>query len=425
MHRAKQGVFTLRLLIAILAFISLPAQAQDIYRAAMNEASAAFKSEDWDTLNSSLDTAQAARPWSLYVYRNRILARMLAGREADALALAEKAAARGLSLNLAGHPAFDRLKAIPEFASIAARMEKNLQPVGDATVLFDDGPADLLPEALAFDANGAAYIGSVRTGVIMKRTDDGEFSNIEYKPVGGIFDLEIRGEKIWAAVNNQLAYRGPGVEEPFAAVMRIKGEYASAVIKFGVSDDISLFGDIEVDRKGTIYASDSLTPHIFRDTNGDAGFNIFASDPRFVNLQGIALDEKKKRLFIADYLAGLFVVDLKTGAVTQLQNQADAHLGGIDGLYYYNGGLIGIQNGTTPQRIVQIELDRNATRVTRFTTLQANLVGWNEPTHGAVYEDVFYYIATSNWPAYDDEGALREGAELKPLTIMSLPLESF
>ena len=150
----------------------------------------------------------------------------------------------------------------------------------------------------------------------------------------------------------------------------------------------------------------------------------FAADLRFVNLQGIALDEKNRRMFLADYLAGLFVIDTESGAVTAIENTADAHLGGIDGLYYYKGGLIGIQNGTTPIRIVYIGLDENASAVTSFITMQQNLEGWNEPTHGAIVGNEFRYIATSNWPSYDGEWNVREGQELKPLTIMTLPLES-
>jgi len=386
----------------------------------MNQASAAFDAEDWPTLNEALDAAQASRPWSLYVYRNRILARVLAGREEDALALAEKAASRGLTLSLTGHPAFEKLTAMPEFAAVAARIADNAKPFGEATIFFEDGPDDLLPEALAFNGKGDAYVGSVRNGSLWKHSAAGEFQKLESPLPGGVFDIETSGAVLFAAINSQLNYVG---EPSSPKLVKIAATTGAVLSEYDFALPDVLIGDFEMTQKGDWYASDSMTPRIFYKSRNEAVADAI-QDPRFVNLQGLALDEKHKRLFVADYLAGLFVIDLKSGAVVELANHADAHLGGIDGLYYYDGDLIGIQNGISPQRIVRIGLDKDATAVERFTTLQANLPGWNEPTHGAVYGRTFYYIATSNWPAYDDDGVLIEGAALKPLTIMSLPLES-
>ncbi len=130
-------------------------------------------------------------------------------------------------------------------------------------------------------------------------------------------------------------------------------------------------------------------------------------------------------MFIADYLTGLYVMDLETGTATLIRNDADAHLGGVDGLYYYNGDLIGIQNGTTPQRIVRIMLSEDGAAATALNVLARNLPEWNEPTHGVVVGDEFYYIATSNWPSYDEANgwAVREDHPPQPLRIMAVDLD--
>lgn len=122
-------------------------------------------------------------------------------------------------------------------------------------------------------------------------------------------------------------------------------------------------------------------------------------------------------------LAGLFVVDLRTLAVDEIANPSDAHLGGVDGLYLHKGHLVGIQNGTLPQRIVRIRLDRAGKSAQSLEVLQQTLPGWNEPTHGVIDGENLVYIATSNWPAYDDAGALKDGARLEPLRLMSLNLK--
>lgn len=418
----------MHVVLAAAAAVLLPLSAAQAlpgaYQDSMARAAGAFQENDWPALNEALDAAQTARPYSVHVYRNRILARMLAGREDEALGLAAKAAARGLSLDLGGHPAFDALRALPSFAPIAARMQENAEPYGASGATREFPETALLPEAIAYGKNRTLYLGSVRNGAILSAKRKGETLSPVAQAPGGVFDLEVRDGLIWAAVNNQLAYEHANPDAPFAAVMAFDLKTGAMVRDIRVSDGAALLGDLEIARDGSAYASDSITPRIFRIRPGGDALEVFAEDPRFVNLQGVALDEKNNRLFVADYLAGLFVIDTTTGAVSAVANDADAHLGGVDGLYYHDGALVGVQNGTSPQRIVTMRLDDDATAINAFIVMHANLEGWNEPTHGAISGGQFRYIATSNWPAYDDSGNLREGAAPEPLRIMSAPLES-
>ncbi|WP_428408948.1 hypothetical protein [Hyphococcus sp.] len=412
--------------IAAAASLAAPAMAQGLsgYRAAMERAAAAFQAEDWAALDAALSNAQISAPGSLYVYRNRILAKMLNGEPEEALALVEKAADQGLTLNLAGHPAFDDLKALPAYEAIAAKMEANSAALGAPSSIREFGDTDLLPEAIAYDRKGALYIGSVRSGAILRAgKKDDELTLISHAS-GGVFDIEIRGDRLWAAVNNQLAYEKAGAEDAFASVMAFNAKSGAPVREVRVAEPDAMLGDLEVAKDGTVYASDSITPRIFRMAPDGETLDVFSGDPRFANPQGIALDEKAGKLYMADYLAGLFVIDTATGDVTQLRNDADAWIGGIDGLYLYGAGLIGIQNGSTPQRIVYMGLNDDRTAITSFITMHRSLNGWNEPTHGAVAGKEFRYIATSNWPSYGDNGAVKDEPALQPLRIMTLPLES-
>lgn len=393
----------------------------DAYAAAMTEARSAYEAEDWPAAVAALDRAQSARPWSLYVYRNRILARWLAGDADEALRLADDAASKGLFLDLTGAPGFEAMTAAPQFADIAARMEANLTPAGGPGAPRDYAEADLLPEAIDL-GDGALFVGAVRNGRIFKVDPSAEeLTHVATAP-GGVFDLEVRGDRLWAAVNNQLAYEESGKEAPFAAVMAFDADTGDLLREMRAAEGPALFGDLEFAANGAAYVSDSLTPRILRFSADGGAAETFAADARFANLQGLALDEKHKRLFVADYLTGLYVIDLRTGAATAIANEADAWLGGIDGLYLVKGALIAIQNGVTPQRIVRLDLNKDATAITALTVIQSNLAAWREPTHGVIVGDVLHYIATSNWPAYGDDGEPLEGATLEPLRIMTAPI---
>ncbi|AXY74693.1 hypothetical protein D3H65_12180 [Paraflavitalea soli] len=68
---------------------------------------------------------------------------------------------------------------------------------------------------------------------------------------------------------------------------------------------------------------------------------------------GIAADEVNKVLFVADF-TGLHILDLVTGKQSWLSDGGGTYLNGIDGLYYYKGTLIGIQDsGNQGDRVVR------------------------------------------------------------------------
>ena len=159
----------------------------------MAAARAAFQSEDWTTAARLLDDAQLIRPYSLYVTRNRIVARTLANDAETAIEIAAKAADRGLSLPMTGHPAFEALAAETEFTSIVARMKENEGPSGEASVVLQHPEADLLPETYAATQDGELeFIGSVRAGTILMRRDGGALQPFA-STVGGVYAPRSRG----------------------------------------------------------------------------------------------------------------------------------------------------------------------------------------------------------------------------------------
>ena len=414
-----KALVTLSVALALSGADAAAEPASPTYAELVAEAQAAFAAEDFGLAVTRLDAAQAFRPYSLFLTRNRVLARFLAGDTAGAQALASAVAARGLALDLPATEAFDRLRADAAFADVLARFEENRKPLGTARIAAEHPETGLLPEAIA-KAEGGFLIGSVRTGAVMTLRGGAltEIMRLE----GGVFDIEAAddGSVAYAVVNNQLAYEGAGARPPEAAVIKVNLDTGEVHWKSVAGNGDALLGDVEV-LGSTLFASDSLSTRIFAHAAGREP-QILSADDRFVNLQGVAADRKKGRMFVADYLTGLFVIDVDSGEVTPLANPSDAHLGGIDGLYLYKGDLIGVQNGTTPQRIVRIDLDRKGTSARSLTVLQQALPEWNEPTHGIIDGDRFVYIATSNWPAYGDDGAIREGAVLQPLRLMSVDL---
>ena len=408
----------MRISAAFLCLFSLTAVAGPVpYDELMARAGAAMERGEYAVASAALDEAQAQRPYSLYLARNRIATRLADGRSDEALSIVSAIAARGLYLDLSAGP-FAALRELPGFAAVQARLAANDTPAGDVRIEFQSHEDGLLPEALARDDDGW-LVGSVRTGAVVRT--HGVPDTVAVLD-GGVFDIERRGNALLAVINNQLAYQSAGAAPPRATVVDLDLSSGRSRRSVSLAGD-ALLGDVEVDQAGRVYASDSLTPRVVRLDPGEDVIRDLSRDPRFVNLQGLALDERRRLLFVADYLVGLFAIDPDSGEAQALANPTQAHLGGIDGLYLYRGDLIGIQNGVVPQRIVRLSMDAAGTTVLKLQVLQQRLPGWNEPTHGFVEGDRFYYLATSNWPAYGDDGGLRDGATLEPLRIMSVALD--
>lgn len=407
----------MRALIAAAAlFAATPGLAEEAkdYDALIAEANAAYREGDWRTMATALDAAQARLPYSLHITRFRILAYAELGEYDEAIAIARDVADRGLSLPLEGHDGFDALKKQTAFDPLTDKMADNLKPKGEANIILETSDDGLLPESVAL-ADGRIFIGAVRQGGVY----DGD--RLRAETVGGVYGVRFIDDLIWTVENTRPPHANPregGDVSGFYAYERASGRKHCAI----ELEEEAVLGAIESTPIGLV-ASDSLTPRLFVAEGCGAKPRLLSDDPRFANLQGLAYDAARGRLFLADYLAGLFAVDIPTGAVTPLANSADAHLGGIDGLALYKGDLIGVQNGTSPQRIVRLRLNEAGDAVERLEVLQQALPAWNEPTNGVIADGAFLYVATSNWPAYTADGQEVDGAERKPLRVMSVTLD--
>jgi len=114
-------------------------------------------------------------------------------------------------------------------------------------------------------------------------------------------------------------------------------------------------------------------------------------------------------LYVADYVGGLFRVQLDDYSVERVTADDSINLFGIDGLYRRGNELIAIQNGIRPNRVAAFTLGHDGVTVTGARVLARNLPQFDEPTLGIVAGDEFLFVANSHWNRFDRKGALPEG----------------
>ncbi|NJO12605.1 MAG: hypothetical protein HC872_03125, partial [Gammaproteobacteria bacterium] len=116
-------------------------------------------------------------------------------------------------------------------------------------------------------------------------------------------------------------------------------------------------------------------------------------------------------------------VDLASGAAERLPQPDDIATGAVDGLYFYAGDLIGVQNFICPGRVVRISLSDTADRIEGLQVLQTHHATLDEPTTGAIVGEHLHVIANSSVALVQPDGSLRDQAPIKPAAIVAVPLE--
>jgi hypothetical protein len=109
---------------------------------------------------------------------------------------------------------------------------------------------------------------------------------------------------------------------------------------------------------------------------------------------GITLSGDGNLLYVADML-GVIVIDLGTGAAQDLVPDAHDTLAGIDGLYWYQGDLIGVQYGTAAYRAMRWNLAKDGRTVRSSEVLERGTDLVNDPTTGAIFQGNFYFMANT------------------------------
>lgn len=125
---------------------------------------------------------------------------------------------------------------------------------------------------------------------------------------------------------------------------------------------------------------------------------------------------------MSDYSYGIAIVDLATGAVGRLAASTPMMLDGTDGLYWFEDGLVAIQNGTSPMRIVRIHLDVTGNAAAGLTVVEANRPDWGEPTIGQINGKDLIYVSDPQWDRFGPGGAIKGDGPLRPNRIRVTPL---
>jgi hypothetical protein len=345
------------------------------------------------------------------------------GRRDDALDALRSLVGRGLGLVPAPGIGFEPLERDAEFQALRAVLAAEEVRTPAAPVRFVLGDAALLPEGIAWHPSSRRlFVGSVAQRRIAWVEGRGRLRNFS-QPADGLdavlgLHIDQRRAQLLAVSTNgflseaKLARRNAVLRYSLRGPRRAQRLSAPSALQLN---------DVGVAADGTLYASDSEAGRLFRARPGEAELHPFTPAESLPGANGVAI-APDGALYVATS-AGIARVDPIDASVLALPQPDAVVSAAIDGLYWHAGDLIGIQNVTSPGRVVRLTLADGGRRIAGLAVLQSHHhPHWDVPTTGAVAGTVLLVIANSQISRLLGDGTLIDPQTLRPTRVLAVPL---
>lgn len=184
------------------------------------------------------------------------------------------------------------------------------------------------------------------------------------------------------------------------------------------SGKAKLFNDITITTDGSVYCTDTYTKSLYTiDTQSKIAMLYLQSDS-LEDGNGISADGN---ILYVSTSKGITQVNTKDKSIslTKLENFMIA---GNDGLYYYKGSVIGIQNVFYPISIARYFLDSEGKKISKAETMAAGHPSFVIPTTGAIVGDYLYFMSNNNLMTEDPKTGRPDKNKVKEVRLARIYL---
>ena len=293
------------------------------------------------------------------------------------------------------------------------------------TVIQIKDSKTLLPEGIAIHPNtNDIYLSSVNENKLIKTNKNGEYQEdvIDRKQNGYSIGLglDIHKNNIYALSSFD---KGP------KSILSIKHEITNKLNTYKFTErDSSQFNDLAIDGKGNAYITDSKNHEIFFFDNELKKITPFIKNEQLYYPNGIALNKKESKLFVASFTHGLRIIDLASKTIINPIHEATKNTG-IDGLKYLNGNLYFIMNSRAENEIVRglykLKLNPSQTGFGEIETLLVNKDVLEDPTTLSIANNWIYVIGNSQLRKFDEKNqSIKQDAKLHDIKIIKIKIEN-
>jgi hypothetical protein len=435
------------LALAAILFCILPGHARAMDRARFLELNKKGRElaqkKDWQGLRDILTEIGRELPGPSPTYLLRVASTEThLGHNALALEWLQRYAAMGLTYDVASDDDLKPLLTDPGFAKIAARMKENARAIQQPEQVCALPISDLMPEDITFHrASGDFIVSSIRRHGLFrlslpKDTSKDKVCSLTELPLEDqarrwpvlAVSSDTRSDAVWISSAAMSGFHGFAKEDDGkSALLQIDVATGKVLHRFDLeSSGPAVLGDMSVGPDGTAWVTDSRGGGIYS-LKPKAGARLDPIATGLYSPQTLVVTRDGKRLLVPEYPIGIAIIDLtgkndlagpKTGKATYLDHPDNVAMTGLDGLLLSGDSLIGIQNGTTPERIIRYRLNHEQTRVLSSEVIEQSSGRLGEPTHATSNGDWIYVIANVGWDKIDDSGELKKGESFTPPVVL-------
>lgn len=402
----------MRTLVAILLFaFALPAFAQQ-------------DAENARRTIAAIEQALKQRPNdpTLWFYFARYQAQW--GDRKAAIAALQKVAELGEGF-LPPRDEFEKIWNDPEFQAVRKRLEAKLPQLDYAPTAFEIEDRTLIPEGIAYDIPSRSFfMGSIAQGKVLRISSDNTVSDFA-GPIAdlvAVLGIAMDSPRRILYVVTTSALTAEGEKRRRNAVLAFDVDTRRFLQRYDVPSATQL-NDVTVALGGRVFASDSGSGAVYEiAVKGPGPARELVKPGQVRGSNGIAASPDGKRLYVA-HSTGLAVADVSTGEFKRVANNTRDNVAAIDGLYEWQGQLIGVQNVTTPGRVILITLSSDGETVTRVQALLSHHHNaLDEPTTGAITERGFFLLAATGVGHYNRDGKIDRPDTVPFPTVVRIPL---
>jgi hypothetical protein len=341
------------------------------------------------------------------------------GQYRKALASLEEAIDLNAGLDPSNDDAFRKLRGTVEYNLLMRKVRDNTPAVanGKPAFTFDDG--ELLPEGIAWDSRRKRFfLGSTWKHYIVECTATGDCRPLVKDGQDGLYEVlgikvDPRDRTVWA-VSNSAGESG---------LFHFDAPSGSLIRKYTLSrvTEPHLFNDLAISSQGDVFVTDTRAGTVYWVSAATGRLEIFDPKLKVEAANGIALSSDDKTLYVAGFPDGITVVNVASKTFHAIGHPPDLCLGNIDGLSYFNGSLIAIQNGVMTPRVARYRLAADGNSIESFEVLERRNPLFEGITTGTMADGAFYFMANTQLDKVVG-GRIKPGVQLNPVKILRIDI---
>jgi len=341
--------------------------------------------------------------------------------------------AQGYAYQLKDDPRFKKVSTTELWAYLLKVLDANREPFGAGKVAYTLPKTNELIESLAWDASRKQLlVGSAREGKVFRVAPDGKLTALAVADkdngMWAVFDLVVDAKRgvLWVASTAVPHFSGYNAETDLgrAGVFKFdlkSGKFLKKFLSPSIAGQAFFLSTLALGKDGEVYAADGVNNAVYQ-VRDDQFHRLFHA-PRLGSIRGMAVSGDGKTLFIGDHERGLIGYDLGTGKPFDIGVPKTLALGGIDGVAWWDGHLVVVQNEMQPARVMRLKLADDRRSIVAVDPMVANQPELSLPTLGTLADNTFYFIANSQKGNYDRFGLANDKNKLEGTRIYQVDVK--